>query len=275
MRNLILLLKQFHSFFLFLILEIICLVIVFKNNHYQQSSAINSSQKIAGVLYNRKAKLLSFFRLSRINDSLMKENARLMQQLGTTVDPNPLHDTSFSREITIDSVKKVVHYEYMPARVLNNSVDQRVNYITLNAGSLQGIKKNMAVISDKGIVGKIANVSENYSIAASVLSERFNISAILPDGTIGKIVWDGKNPELVTLTGIPQSVKLKPLDTILTSSYSSIFPEKVMIGRIASVITPTSYKVWLSARFTNLHYVYIVKDAADPERIKLEESVHE
>lgn len=275
MRNIFLLLKQFYSFFIFLFIEIICLVIVFSNNHYQQTSAINSSGKIAGFFFLQKEKLVSYFRLTSMNDSLLKENAVLKQRLGIAITPNPLKDTSFTMVSGEDSNKTSIHYEYVPARVLNNTIDQKLNYITLNRGSADGIKKNMAVISEKGIVGKIANVSEHFSIAVSVLSERFNISAMTPDGTVGKAMWDGKNIELISLTGIPQSVKLKPLDTIVTSSYSSIFPENIMIGRIAKVESPTSYKIWLSTKFSNLHFVYIVKDVTNMERIKLEENYQE
>lgn len=250
-------------------------MIVFKNNHYQQASAVNSTGKIAGFFYNKKNKLVSYFLLGRINDQLVAENAALKEKLGIEIKVNLLKDTSYTKEITIDSNKQMIHYSYLPAKVLNNTIDQKVNYLTLNKGSLDGIKKNMAVISEKGIVGKITNVSEHYSIAASVLSERFNISAMTPDGTVGKVVWDGKNTALINLTGIPQSVKLKPLDTIVTSGYSSIFPENIMIGRIAKVESPTSYKIWLSTQFTNLHFVYIVKDVANQEQLTLEESIQE
>lgn len=248
---------------------------MFKNNHYQQTSAVNSTGKMAGFFYNKKNKLVSYFQLGRINDQLVAENAALKEKLGIEIKVNPLKDTSYTKEITIDSNKQMIHYSYLPAKVLNNTIDQKVNYLTLNKGSLDGIKKNMAVISEKGIVGKITNVSEHYSIAASVLSERFNISAMTPDGTVGKVVWDGKNTALINLTGIPQSVKLKPLDTIVTSGYSSIFPENIMIGRIAKVESPTSYKIWLSTQFTNLHFVYIVKDVANQEQLTLEESIQE
>jgi len=274
-RNIFLLLKQFYSFFLFLFLEIICLVIVFRNNHYQQSSAINSSAKIAGFFFQKREGLMGYFRLRAINDSLLKENASLKNKLGIEVRQNNLKDTAFTREVKIDSTTHTVYYQYMSAKVLNNSIDQKLNYLTLNKGSADGVKKNMAVISEKGIVGKIANVSEHFSIVVSVLSERFNISAMTPDGTVGKAVWDGKNVELVNLTGIPQSVKLKPLDTIVTSGYSSIFPENIMIGRIAKVESATSYKIWLSTKFSNLHFVYIVKDVSNAEQIKLEEQIQQ
>lgn len=218
---------------------------------------------------------MGYFRLRAMNDSLLNENAALKNKLGIQVRQNTLKDSSFSREVKIDSTSHTVYYQYMPAKVLNNSIDQKLNYLTLNKGSADGVKKNMAVISEQGIVGKIANVSEHFSIVVSVLSERFNISAMTPDGTVGKAVWDGKNVELVNLTGIPQSVKLKPLDTIVTSGYSSIFPENIMVGRIAKVESATSYKIWLSTKFTNLHFVYIVKDVSNAEQSKLEEQIQQ
>jgi rod shape-determining protein MreC len=274
-RNILLLLKQFYSFFIFLFFEIICLIIVFKNNHFQQTSAINSSNKIAGLIYQKKDELVGYFHLGRVNDSLVAENAALKKQLGIPVKSNPLKDSIFSKEIMHDSLKEILHYQYLPAKVLNNTIDQKINYLTLNKGAKDGIKKNMAVISEKGVVGKIANVSEHFSIAISILSERFNISAMTSDGTVGKIVWDGKNPAMVNLSGIPQSVKLKPNDTIVTSGYSSIFPENVTIGKVAKVASPNSYKIWLSTSFSNLHFVYIVTDVVNEEKNKLEEPFQE
>lgn len=235
---------------------------------------INSSNKIAGSLYAKKEKLTSYFRLGTINDSLVAENARLKKQLGIPVKANPLKDTFVTKEITIDSAKQIIHYEYFPAKVLDNTIDQKTNHLTLNKGSLDGIKKNMAVITEKGVVGKIANVSEHYSIVVSILSEKFNISAMTADGTVGKAMWDGKNTDLITLTGIPQSVKLKPKDTVVTSVYS-IFPENIMIGQVVKAISPTSYKIRLSSSFTNMHFVYIVKEVANAERVRLEETFQE
>jgi rod shape-determining protein MreC len=257
-------------------LEVICFAIIFRNNHFQQTSYINSSRTIAGSLYAKKHKMVSYVGLKRVNDSLAAENARLKNKLSVQVTPNPLKDTTYTLSITEDSIHKNVNYTYMPAKVINNSVDQKVNYITLDIGSKQGVRKNMAVINDKGIVGKISHVSENYSVALSVLSERFNVSAMVKDGTVGKIAWDGKDPEFVTLTGIPQSVKIKPLDSVFTSGYGySIFPEKILIGRAAKSLNGTSYKVWLSTQFTNLHYVYVIAEETNIERQKLEESIQE
>ncbi len=271
MRNLILLIKQFHSFFIFLLLELVCLIIVFKNNNYQQSSYINSSRNVSGTFYSQKSKLTGFINLTEVNDSLMKENAALRKELGITMDVNPLKDSTFSKQIHVDSSLQTAHYTYIPAKVLNNTIDQTINYITLNVGSKQGIKKNMAVISANGIVGRISHVSENYSVALSFLSDRFNVSSMVSDGTVGKLSWDGKDPDYGILSGIPQSVKLKPRDSVFTSGFGN-FPEKILVGKAAQVLNGTSYKIFLSTNFRKLHFVYVIAEEIDLERKKIEDS---
>ena len=272
MRNLIYFIKNYYSFFVFLTLELICLLIVFKNNSYQQSSYINSARGISSNFYTKKESIVSFLTLNAVNDSLVKENARLKQALGMPVTANPFKDTSYTVTRTLDSnAKQTVHYKYIAAKVINNSTDQKINYITLNVGSRQGIKPKMAVISDKGVVGKISHVSENYSVAVSILSDRFNVNCVVPDGSIGNIKWDNKDPNIVILKGIPLSANLKLKDSIMTSGYS-IFPEKIMIGKVAKFVNG-DYQVWLSTNFNNLHYVYVVQDFTNIERNTLEDTV--
>jgi rod shape-determining protein MreC len=271
-RNLIYFIKNYYSFFVFLVLELICLLIVFKNNSYQQSSYINSARGISSNFYTKKESIVSFLTLNAVNDSLVKENARLKQALGIPVTANPFEDTSYTVTRTLDSnAKQTVHYKYIAAKVINNSTDQKINYITLNVGSRQGIKPKMAVITDKGVVGKISHVSENYSVAVSILSDRFNVNCVVPDGSIGNIKWDNKDPNIVILKGIPLSANLKLKDSIMTSGYS-IFPEKIMIGKVAKFVNG-DYQVWLSTNFNNLHYVYVVQDFANIERNTLEDTV--
>ena len=57
-----------------------------------------------------------------MNDSLVKENARLKQALGISVSANPLKDTSYTLTRSLDSnSKQTVHYKYIAAKVINNS----------------------------------------------------------------------------------------------------------------------------------------------------------
>lgn len=271
MRNLILLFKRYYNFFIFLFLQIICWVLVFSNNTYQQASYINSSRNISAKIYDQQSRMMGFWNLRSTNDSLAKENARLKNLLGHTLPANPLSDTSFTKESTKDSMHTTIHYQYIPARVLNNTLDMKRNYLTLDKGSVDGIKEKMAVICDKGIVGRVSHVNAHYSVVNTILSDQAKVSAQVPDGTVGHVLWGGQNPETVELKGIPQSVKLKIGDTIVTTSYS-YFPENVMIGKVRTK-EKDRYSVKLSTNFRNLHYVYIIEDITQIERILFEDSV--
>jgi rod shape-determining protein MreC len=271
-HNLIYLLKRYQTFLLFLVLEIFCLVIFLRNNHYQQASYLNSAQAMAASWLVRKQGVTDYLHLKQRNQELLQENASLKSRLKISLPPNPLHDTSYIKNATRDSVQETYQYKYIAAKVVNNTVDQKHNYITLDRGELQGVKKNMAVINERGIVGKITHVSDNYAVAATLLSEQFNVSAQTADGTLGKIAWDGLNIERVNLSGIPQSVKLKRGDSIFSSGYS-IFPEHVLIGTILSATKPNGYLVQPAARFSNLHHVYIINVNVNVERKRLEDTV--
>ncbi|MBU3676985.1 MAG: rod shape-determining protein MreC [Chitinophagaceae bacterium] len=272
MHNLIYLFKRYKNLLFFLGLELVCLIIFFKNNHYQQASYLNSAQGLAASWFQRKQGITDYLLLKQRNAELLQENARLKSLLKVPLPVNPLHDTSFQRSFKRDSVQQTIQYNYIAARVINNTVDQKRNYITLNVGETQGVKKNMAVINERGIVGKITHVSSHYAVAATILSEHFNISAQITDGTMGKVAWDGLNSETIHLSGIPQSVKLKKGDSVFSSGYS-VFPEHILIGTVLKPLSPTTYRVMLSTRFSNLHHVYIVNETMNIERKALEDTV--
>lgn len=272
MRNLVLLFKRYYNFFIFLFFQIICWILVFRNNTYQQASYINSARSISAKIYDQQSRILGFWSLRSTNDSLVQENAKLKSLLGHSLAANPLKDSTGSKVVEKDSMRTTIHYTYIPARVLNNTIDMKFNHITINKGSADGIHEKMAVISEKGIVGKISHVNAHYAVVSSVLSDKSRVSAQVPDGTVGHVLWEGQNPELVQLRGIPQSVKLKIGDTITTTSYS-YFPENVMIGKVKKKEKDNSYQVQLSTNFRNLHYVYIINDITNIERILFEDSV--
>ena len=278
MRNLILILQTYQKIFFFLLLEIICLVVFIRNNNYQFQSYLHSARAVSGSLYAKKSTVTSYLNLEENNRALLIENAKLKSKLGIEIESNPLKDTSFSRLVAVDSNKQTVHYDYKPARVLNNTFDKKNNFITLDLGSKKGVRKNMIVVGPKGVVGKITHVSSNYSLAASVLSNQFSVSAVTPDGTTSKVRWGGgRNPYYAVLSGIPQSEKLKKGDTILTSAYSK-FPPNIMIGRVVKKQTGGSnsgslYKIRLSTNFKKLDFVYVVLDKVNLERTVLEDSV--
>jgi rod shape-determining protein MreC len=179
------------------------------------------------------------------------------------------------KKVVTDTIRKQ-QYTFLTARVVNNSINRRNNYLTLNKGSLQGVQAEMGVICPDGIVGIVKDVSEHFSSVISVLHKDSRISTkIKKNGYIGSLMWEGYNAGYAILKDIPKHVKLAVGDTLVTSQFSAIFPEGIMVGVIDKFDSkPGDFyliDVKLSTDFDNLSYVYLVTNVLKEEQKKLEE----
>ncbi|MBL0047544.1 MAG: rod shape-determining protein MreC [Bacteroidetes bacterium] len=271
MLNLIRFIWKYSSFFLFLILESICFYLIFQNSFYQKAQFISSSNSIAGNVFTTVNSTREYFNLKETNEMLARENAIL----------HTASKAAFVRtkttETTVNDTLLKQQYIFVNARVVNNSVNKRNNYLTLNIGSNRGIKPEMAVISSNGIVGITKAVSENFTSVLSVLNKDAKISAkIKKNNYFGSLSWEVGDYKLGTLTDIPTHVKILKGDTIVTNAFSAIFPENIMIGFIESYeIKPGDNFYTISVRFStnfkNVAHVFVVKNLMKEEQNKLEQ----
>lgn len=274
MRNLLDFLLRIHFLILFVLIEVFSLILLVNNNNFQQASLVNFSRQISGRYYARTANLKQYFSLAEQNRKLAEENTRLMSILESKHKIE-----SPSVEIISDTIHNQ-QYTYVPAQIINNSVNNRHNYLTLNRGYSHGIKPEMAVISQDGVVGIIKGVSKNYSTVISMLNLDYKISAkIKKNQYYGSLSWDGLNYRYVILNEIPLHADIQLGDTIVTSGFSSIYPEGLMIGTIRDFEEKSGsfYKisVLLSVDFKRLYHVYVVENLLREERIDLEENLIE
>lgn len=270
MRNLLLFLWKNNFTLFFISLEILCLFFLVQNNAYHRSGFINSANEVSGNTLQIYADVNDYFYLRHTNEQLAHENAILH-----TFSTSSFIYTSAQKYLMNDSVRKQ-KYEYISARVVNNSTNRRNNYLTLDKGSLQGVRPDMAIVSPGGIVGSVISVSENFCSVMSVLHKDSKISAMLKkDGSFGPLIWEGDDYRFATLTDIPNHAKIKIGDTIITSPYSSMYPENIAIGTIETFDIKSgepfyTINVKLSTDFKKLSYVYIVNNTMKAEQDSLE-----
>jgi rod shape-determining protein MreC len=296
MRNFLLLIRRFWNLILFLLLEVISFVLISKTRSMQGTELVSSSNAVAGYVYRKQDDIVYYFRLKSLNDSLLSENTRLRNELAALSNIDTFADMKATIPITIkDTTTQVrdsagvklvstgkvkiiryANYHYIPARVIKNSVNnESKNYITLNRGSRDGIRKNMAVVTGNGIVGRVAEVSERYATVVSVLSGDRRVSSKLSDGTSDLITtWNPGSPEYVVTEKIPVHIKVKKGDSLFTTGYS-FFPENILIGTVTRIDTmkatnSKNLKIRLSTNFRNLQYVYVVSNDLAAEREELE-----
>jgi rod shape-determining protein MreC len=268
MKNLLNFLIKFHHIILFILLEVVSITFIVRYNNFQKVRFLNSSNTIAGKVYTEINSVKEFFTLKVQNEKLAIENSNLRKEL-LTIKQAGLNVLT-EHQLDSSSVKLI------PAKVINNSVNKQYNYITLNKGYQQGIRPDMGVISSDGVVGVIVNVSQNYSTALSVLNGRWSINAKLSNSNyFGPLKWEGKNPYLAILNEIPYHVKVQEEDEVVTSGYSDIFPEGILIGRVVKVGHSKGanfQEIWvqLSTDFNNLYFVDIIQNSMNIEKRQIE-----
>lgn len=270
MRNLLIFITKYNAFFLFLIFEVSALLIYIKYNSFQKASFINSANELTGDLYARRDEFNSYLSLREQNDNLARENARLRNQLRLSmyVDTAPRHKV-------IDTIYKQ-QYEYIVAKVINNSVNRSNNYLTINRGSSQGVTKGLGVISNLGLVGKVVLVSTHFAVVQSLLHKDSQFSAMLANNKeIGYIEWgDDLNPHKGVLKDVSNNAVPKLGEQVVTSGYS-LFPIGIPIGKISNLHTKSggyslNMEVALAVDFSKLEYVDVVENKFALEQAGLE-----
>jgi rod shape-determining protein MreC len=253
---------------LFLLLLGISLFLSIQSHSYHRSKVISSANFLSGGVYERINNVSEYLNLRTQNDALAQENAVLRSLLFNKKDTTAIPK--------LDSLKGVKPADIIVSKVIHNTFDTHENYLTINSGSLQGVKQDMGVINSLGIVGIIDNVSDNYSTVVSILNIKSHINAKLKKSNhFGSLGWDGKNTGFVQLTDVPRLASIRKGDTIVTGGQSVIFPENINIGTIERVYTDTEthyYKieVKLFNDMTSLGHVYIIKSKNREEIINLE-----
>ena len=245
------------------------MIFIFQNNAFQKSYFINSSRNVTGYFYKSLQGYKEYFKLQETNYILSEENTRLRNEIyrissGEENQEIPASDTIENRKYTTQL-----------AKVVNNSVTKQYNYITLDAGSNHGLKQDMAVISEHGVVGIITAVSVNYALVLPVLNRNFRLSAkIKRNNYFGVLGWDGFNRKKVTLHEIPVHADVFKGDEIVTSGHSAIFPEGIHVGKVVDFKKEGGnfyeITVELATDFSKLYYVNVIKNIQREEQITLE-----
>lgn len=271
MRNLILFLVRYNAFFLFIILEIVSFSLIVQNGTDTQKKIIFSSANgVTGFFMEKYNNMLQYWNLPEENEKLAKENAQLKAQLRRDKFNHQV-DTLMPKDSMYEQ-----QYKYIPALVINNSVHLQNNYLTLNRGRKHDIERNSGVITSDGIVGIVRNTSQRYATVLSILHREMKISAMIKRNKYhGSLVWKNNVYRNMTLEAIPKHADVINGDTIITSGFSSIFPEGLMIGIVdTSWIDPGSnfhtIDVRLSADLNKVRNVYVVKDFLREEQLELE-----
>ena len=268
MNNLLNFFVKHSAWFIFAIYVILSLVLLFKDNPYQQSVYLTSANSLSAAVYRAFNGVTSYFHLRDINESLQERNAALEMELielrqemaeQELLSPDSLHQPALKQ------------YTFVMAHVISNSIAQPNNYITIDRGSNDGVKPEMGVIDQNGVVGIVNVVGPHAARVISLLNPHMRLSCKLKNsGFFGSMVWDGKDSRFAVLEELPKHLTFHKGDTIVTSGYSAVFPEGIIVGTVDGLARGMSdsfmsLRIRLTTNFSQLSNVRVITNSMNAQ----------
>ncbi|MGP1465085.1 MAG: rod shape-determining protein MreC [Prevotella koreensis] len=280
MNNLLAFLAKHNHWLLFVVLEVMSLALLFQFNSYQGSVWFTSANVVTGKFYEINSSVESFISMGKLNEQLTMRNVYLERQVKHLSEMLE-HGNSDSTLLRSTQVQLLSQYKLIPAKVVSNSINKPDNLITIDKGSLDGIRPDMGVVSGNGIVGVVYLVSPHYSMIIPVLNSHSNISVMIENrGYFGVLHWEGGDSKMAFVDDIPRHARFNGGDNIVTSGYSALFPQGILVGKVHRTYNSPdgmSYRlrINLATDFSNLRDVCVINDAKLQERINLMRSARD
>lgn len=232
MRNLLNFFIRYGAWFLFVFYAAISCFLLFQRNPFQHHVYLTSANAVVSGVYDVAANVTGYINLRDINADLQRRTAALESEVIALRENN----RALRQQLLQDSLRttdSLGRFRFILATVVNNSVVNPYNYITVNKGRLDSIQPEMGVMDQNGVVGVVNTVSDHHARIISLLNPNFRLSCKLRgNDAFGSLVWDGKSPYEAILEELPKQVRFHKGDTIITSGYSAVFPEGIPVGTI-------------------------------------------
>ncbi|AZQ63553.1 rod shape-determining protein MreC [Flammeovirga pectinis] len=280
MSQLFAIIFKYRVFLVFLLLELVASGLIVNNNSYQRSVILSSSNAVVGGIYNASSNVEQYFNLTDVNEDLLNENAYLRKQL-------ELAEVGVKDSLSLDSINTkttalfygmsdTIAYDFIPARIINNSIYRSANYITLNKGRNDGIVEGMGIMTKDGVVGQVKAVSAHFATCYSLLHRDMAVSSELKkNGALCTVKWDTEDPTTASANYLPLHLDINVGDTVTTSGFNTVYPEGIMLGVVTEAKKTPSERFWLvtidvSVDFSKIHHVYVSKSLFRSEKDSLE-----
>lgn len=189
-----------------------------------------------GSWFNNKADMIKSIRkLKNENAKLRKKNSELAEE-NSLLAQNKYELTRLRNLYSLD--KDYSSYKKIGAQVIAKDSNNWFNIFTINRGSSSGVKKDMNVISDGGLVGIVFDVGKNYAKVRSIIDDESSVSVSFAStsdsGIVSgdlKLIDDG----VMNITGISVEAKVSEGDMVTTSSISDKFVPGILVGYVNKI----------------------------------------
>jgi rod shape-determining protein MreC len=276
MRTLLNFLAKYNYWFLFVFLEVIGFVLLFRFNHYQQSVFFTSANGLSGKVYTLSGGITAYFHLRSTNEELLDRNIMLERKVAVLEQALKEAHVDSGRIRSLEQVNAQA-YKVLNATVIKNSLNRADNYLTLDKGEDDGIRPEMGVVDANGVVGIVYKTSAHYATVISLLNSKSSISCkIVGSEYFGYLKWEYGDSENAYLRDLPRHARFAIGDTVVTSGYSAVFPAGITVGVVSDMNDShdgLSYllKIKLATDFGKLSAVRVIARKGQQEQLELEQ----
>lgn len=250
---------------IFLLLEVLSGLLLFKYNSYQGSIWFTQANTAAAYVYEWEAKAFAYLRMPAENAELVQRNILLQHETDSLrhLLAEALKDSSATEKKQNTLLQDI---KLIPAHIVDNSVRNRDNLLVINAGSNAGVEPEMGVVSGTGVVGIVSAVTPHYSLVISILNSHSSISCRLRrTDYFGYLKWKGGNTLRAYMEDVPRHAHIKVGDIVETSGFSNVFPAGIFLGKVAKIKNSSDglayeLEILLGTDMSNLRHVNVISN---------------
>lgn len=257
---------------LFVLLTTSMIVLVAQNQPVVRSLRAGALE-ITSVVEQQFAWVGGYFRALDENDILRQENIVLSSEVAR------------SREAVYQNVRlqrllgfqDTTSFPLMPARVIARDITPERNFITLNVGSNDSVRVGMAVVDERGVIGRVYDVSANYALVMPYLNTDIRIPGKIQSLQANGIVrWEGVDRDRLLMEYVSRTEPVLKGHLVVTSGASGSFPAGYPIGFVDSVATlpgRNQLRIMLTptSPVDQADFVFVVLKEAGDEQVELQE----
>ncbi len=263
---------QARDFVLLAALLIVSLIVLFSQNGPLFRSARALSLEATAPVDGAFSYADRYTQAVAENDELRADNIALAAEVARLREARSENE----RLRALVAFRDSVDYTMVPARVVGKDITKQENLLTLNVGARDSVRVGMAVIDERGIIGKVVLTSPDYALVMPHQNTNFRVPAKIDllnrDGVVR---WDGSATDRLLMEYVTKTEPVVRSQLIVTSGFSGTFPAGIPVGTVDSVYAATGRNdlvIYLkpSAPVSSVDYVYVLLDRISPERQELE-----
>jgi rod shape-determining protein MreC len=271
MRRLVDIVLIFKEYFLLLFYVLISIFLLAASDTSQIRAIRSLTISVIGAAEDAFGFIPNYFQLRNENSILREQNLTLSEQL---IRLREAKQENIRLRQMLD-LKERSPFTYVSATVVGKTLNLLQNTITIDVGQNDGVKPNMPIVTDEGLVGRVISTSSRYAIGQILWNKDFRASAKVERNRVdGILQFEGG--EHLSLKNVAKTLDVQVGDAVVTSEYSSIYPRGIKIG----VVSKTSQapgalfqtiEITPGVDLSRLGQVFVVVFTPDSARVALEQ----